>query len=376
MTRSNATDMKETISQKLMPALLCGIVAAILSFQPGITAQAVGQEASSQLRLKWKLLEPIPDKLGVAGAYAGISDGRLLVAGGANFPTLPPWEGGSKVWHDRVWAMDFVSGEWSEAGKLPRPLGYGVSVSTERGLICLGGSDREKHYRECFLLRWTTAGLRTESLPDLPQPLANAAGALVGQAIYVCGGTDAPDAMRPTAALWRLDLSARDPNWERLEDCPGGPRLLPVAAGDSDSFYVFGGADLKPRDDGKTERLYLRDAWTYNAANGWRKLADSPVPIVAAPSPAPLLSGGELLILGGDTGEHVGFQPPGKHPGFSRQSLVYHPRLDEWRTLDEKSPVSRVTAPLVKGTTGWLLVSGEQRPGVRSPEVWRIVEQR
>lgn len=112
------------------------------------------------------------------------------------------------------------------------------------------------------------------------------------------------------------------------------------------------------------------------SGKGWQRLADAPSPIVAAPSPAPLLSSGEIVILGGDTGEHVGFQPPQKHPGFSRKQLVYNPGRDDWHTLAEESPVARVTAPLVTGKTGWLLISGEQRPGVRSPEVWHIKEQR
>lgn len=344
-------------------------------------AQQQVDQAPAPVSLVWSQLQPLPEQLGVAGAFAGINQGHLLVGGGANFPQLPPWEGGTKVWHDRVWEIDLASGDWSELGKLPRPLGYGVTVSTERGVACFGGSDRERHYRECFLMIWRAEGLQTEPLPELPIALANAAGALVGQSIYICGGTETPDAMRPKAELWKLDLSMASPSWEQLEACPGGPRLLPVAASDERSFYLIGGADLKPRSDGKTERFYRRDAWAYSTEKGWRRLADAPVPIVAAPSPAPLLSSGEIVILGGDTGEHVGFQPPERHPGFSRKLFVYNPSRDEWRTLAEEAPVARVTAPLVSaplvsGKTGWLLISGEQRPGVRSPEVWHIKEQR
>lgn len=375
MNRFDAKQKQTIVPQVVFRVLLIAIVAFAFCFHKEATAQVPRQTATSPLRLDWKQLQPLPDKLGVAGAYAGISDGRLLVAGGANFPELPPWQGGVKVWHDRVWAMDLTSGEWTEAGKLPRPIGYGVSISTDRGLICIGGSDSKKHYRDCFLLSWTATGLQTESLPDLPQPLANAAGAMVGQSIYVCGGTDTPDANRPLATLWRLDLSAREPNWEQLDNCPGGPRLLPAAASGSDSFYLFGGADLKPAADGKAGRIYRRDAWAYSAGKGWRRLAELPAPVVAAPSPAPRLSSGEILLLGGDSGEHVGFQPPDQHPGFSKKQFLYNPSRDEWRTLPEPSRVSRVTAALVKTAAGWLLVSGEQRPGVRSPEVWQVEEQ-
>lgn len=375
VNRLNAKQKQTSVPKFVFRVLLSAIVAFAFRSHTEATAQVAGQNATIQLRLGWKQLKPLPDKLGVAGAYAGISNGRLLAAGGANFPDLPPWVGGVKVWHDRVWAMDLATGEWAEAGKLPRPLGYGVSISTDLGLICIGGSDLEKHYRDCLLLSWIADGVQAESLPDLPRPLANAAGAMVGSNIYVCGGTETPDAKRPLAALWRLDLSAREPTWEQLDDCPGGPRLLPAAGSDADSFYLFGGADLKLRADGKTDRVYRRDAWVYSAGKGWRQLADLPVPVVASPSPAPLLSSGEILLLSGDSGEHVGFQPPHQHPGFSKKQFLYNPSRNEWRTLPEESPVSRVTAPLVRGAAGWLLISGEQRPGVRSPEVWQIEEQ-
>jgi len=42
----------------------------------------------------WEALSPIPDRTGVAGPFAGVSGGSLLVAGWANFSYKNPWEGG------------------------------------------------------------------------------------------------------------------------------------------------------------------------------------------------------------------------------------------------------------------------------------------
>ena len=83
--------------------------------------------------LVWKQLPSLPDPPGVAGSFAGVSGISLIVAGGANFPDKMPWEGGKKVWHDRVWVLDKPDGTWREGSKLPRPLGYGVSVSAPDG---------------------------------------------------------------------------------------------------------------------------------------------------------------------------------------------------------------------------------------------------
>lgn len=319
----------------------------------------------------WRRLPPLPDPCGVAGPFAGIVDGGLVVAGGANFPDGPPWEGGTKVWHDVIWRLDHEAGTWRDVGRLPRRLAYGVSVTVPDGLVCVGGSDADGHAVGCFRLAITGDEPIAHPLPDLPRPLANACGGLVGTAIYVCGGTEAPDATRPQATLRRLDLAADDAHWVELADCPGGPRLLATAAVSEGAFYVIGGADLEPDADGGTVRRYRRDAWAYEPARGWRRCADLPTPLVAAPSPAPVLADGRVLLVGGDTGTHVGFRPPADHPGFSRRMLVYDPRADRWQDVGEAA-VARVTVPVVQWHDRFVITSGEARPGVRSPEVWSL----
>src|SRR5689334_6043114 len=102
--------------------------------------------------LRWEKLPSLPDREGFAGAFAGVSGEALLVAGGANFPDKKPWEGGKKVWYDTVFALNRPDGQWALVGKLPRPLGYGVSVTHRDGLVCVGGSDAERHYADTFRL--------------------------------------------------------------------------------------------------------------------------------------------------------------------------------------------------------------------------------
>src|SRR5512137_2448565 len=43
--------------------------------------------------LSWNKLPPLLNRGGLGSPYAGVSNGKLLVAGGANFPQSPPWEG-------------------------------------------------------------------------------------------------------------------------------------------------------------------------------------------------------------------------------------------------------------------------------------------
>jgi hypothetical protein len=97
--------------------------------------------------------------------------------------------------------------------------------------------------------------------------------------------------------------------------------------------------------------------------------------MVAAPSPAPS-ENGAWYVLGGDDGTQVGVAP-GAHRGFSRSVLRYDARAGRWTEVAEKLPVGQVTAPCVGWEGGWRVVSGEVRPGVRSPGVmnWNVPDE-
>src|SRR6476659_2050087 len=147
---------------------------------------------------EWEQLPSLPDAEGFAGSFAGVSNGELLVAGGSNFPGKKPWEGGAKVWYDTVFVLEAPDAKWKVAGHLPRPLGYGVNVTYKNGLICAGGSDRDRHYADVFRLEWSNGKLMTTSLPPLPRAIANCSGAIVGDVLYVAGGIETPDAKETT----------------------------------------------------------------------------------------------------------------------------------------------------------------------------------
>lgn len=51
--------------------------------------------------------------------------------------------------------------------------------------------------------------------------------------------------------------------------------------------------------------------------------------------------------------------------------LAYDTRADRWTEV-APTPAPRVTVPTVEWNSAWLVISGEQKPGIRSPEVWRL----
>jgi hypothetical protein len=147
---------------------------------------------------------------------------------------------------------------------------------------------------------------------------------------------------------------------------------MPASARARDtSHFLFRPAASKPGPDGNPVREWLRDAFRYTPGERrgrWERLADLPRPAVAAPSPVPAI-GGRLLVLGGDDGSQAG-SPPDTHRGFPRDLLAYDPRMDRWEQAGAL-PFSLVTTATVEWNGLLMIPGGEQRPGVRSTEVWR-----
>ena len=316
----------------------------------------------------WGRLPSLPSQEGFAGAFAGVAGGALIVAGGTNFPDKMPWEGGTKVWYDEVHVLRESGGVWELAGKLPKPNGYGVSLTTTQGLLILGGGNATEHFRDVLRVTLDGEKIHTEALPPLPQACAFMAGVETGGVVYVAGGIEQPADTVAMKSLWALDLKQVAAGWKVLPAYPGPARILASMAAAEGGIYLFSGAALKPGPDGKAVREWLKDAWRYTEADGWKKLADMPHVAVAAPSPLPLREG-ELLMIGGDDGLMANFEPKTKHPGFPRRVLAYEPKADRWREAGAV-PFSLVTTPAVEWRGRIVIPGGEARPGKRSPEVW------
>jgi N-acetylneuraminic acid mutarotase len=111
----------------------------------------------------------------------------------------------------------------------------------------------------------------------------------------------------------------------------------------------------------------LKDAYRYDPGKGWKRIADVPAPVAAAPSPAPTDAQG-FYILGGDDGLQVDTAPD-MHRGFSKKVLRYDAKTQKWAGVGE-FPSAQATVPCVPWNKAWVMPNGEIRPGVRTPEVW------
>lgn len=314
----------------------------------------------------WSELSPIPDQIGFAGSFAGISNGTLLVAGGANFPDGgAPWTGSKKVWHEHIFALENPNGTWKLAGKLPRPLGYGASISWKGTLIIIGGSNEKGHYADVFQLKYNGGRIEKTDLPPLPTAIANTSGVLAGDVIYIAGGIERPDARNAGQNFWSLDLQAKKREWKVLKSWPGAGRMFAVTGAMGNDCYLFSGSELI-----NGSRNYLKDAYSYNPQTGWKKIADLPASVAAAPSPAFTLNQ-NLLVFGGDDGRLAADAAvlKEKHPGFSTQVLNYNTFTDSWSIVTKIPAPAPVTTSLTVWNGNVVIPGGEVRPAVRTPKV-------
>jgi N-acetylneuraminic acid mutarotase len=317
-------------------------------------------------------LPPIPNPTGLAGAFAGIHGSHLLAGGGANFPDgIMPWDSGTKIWHDALYSLDLsMPGEaWKLAGKLPARNAYGVSLTTSGGILLIGGSNETEHLCGTVLTKIDTSGSpRFHELAQLPSPLAQMAGALVGSRVHICGGIISPDAQTAQANHWILDLDDLPQGWQPAPALPAAGRILATAAAVGDSFILSGGCALATGPDGKTSRTYLRDSWSFKEG-AWSRLADLPRAAVAAASPAPV-AGNCLYVVSGDDGSQSNLASPTEHRGFTPEILCYNSLKNQWTTAGILSVPPPVTLPTAPWQGGTIFFSGEIRPGIRSPGVF------
>ena len=291
----------------------------IISMTLAIAPLAQGQTAGEII--KWSELPPIPDDNGFNGSFIGVHSNALIVAGGANFPNTPVWEGGAKYWYDNIYILEDVENpQWhsDQNLKLPRPLGYGVSINTDDGILCIGGNNSEGSYSEVFLLKWNSENkeLIFDEFPPLPVSLAAMSGDKIGNSIYVAGGQES-SAGPATRHFFTLDLSKKnsaDFQWEELEPWPGPARINPVVvaqnSGQLDALYLFSGRDFQP--DSNLPHKFHSDVYMYNPkSEEWTQKSDIPsnqTPGIEGgfigAAPAIKHGGSHILIFGGAGGEN------------------------------------------------------------------------
>jgi len=353
-------------------------------------------------------------QLGLAGGFAGVHNGIMIFAGGANFPDDPPWKGGSKKWWEDIYVLKHKNDDgfyWlDKIFKLPEALAYGVSVSTDDGVVIIGGCNANSCSNRTYLISWIKEEQEINIIdyPSLPVPLANMTGCIVNDAIYIAGGQENMSSPTATKHFFRLDLkniNSDSFDWEILPSWHGEARGFAVSANQSNGvdncFYMFSGRNYSPDDDVEI----LQDAYCFNPRlNKWTIISNDSLHLFPVMAGTAFSSGvNHVIFLGGSDGivnacrekltrELTFLKASGDnnnsgkieilqreidslfiyHPGFSTDILAFNTITKQVFKIGEMPFKSPVTTSLVQWGKNIILPGGEIKPGVRTPKVWKI----
>ncbi len=320
----------------------------------------------------WRHLPDFPLPPGVAAIMAGVNGGALIAAGGANFPDLPPWEGGVKKTYDEIFALPAGATAWQPAGRLSEPRAYAAMVSVPEGVLAIGGENATGFFQDAMWLNWDGRQVTTKPGPALPEPVASPVAVVLGGKVYLAGGYAPGPPRVSTTSFLCLDLANTAAGWQTLPPWPGPSRALAVMAALNGAIYLISGLEMSAGADGQPQMNYLTDAYRYRPAAGWERLPDLPWSVVAAPSPAPVATGPDrVFIFGGVDGRQVGKAPRDRR--VPEDILYFDVARNEWHLWNEAWPEPVVSSAPVPFGNEWIFVSGEIMAGKRTTVVraWR-----
>lgn len=323
---------------------------------------------------------------GVSALYAGVLDGQLVMAGGCNFPHVPVADGGKKVFYDGIYAAPLSESatlEWKEIGKLPEASAYGVAITTEKGLICVGGNTATHSLSDVFCLYLQNDVAKIDTLPSLPVTIDNMAGALLDDVIYIVGGNVNGV---PSSGMYSLDLKNLSLGWQKGVDVPGNPRVQPVCAAQGGKLYVWGGFSAVTDD---REATLSVDGYVYEPeTKTWQQVAtpiDETAVQVSLGGGVALPMGEDAILCAGGVNKDIFLQAlQGVHKGkdylsrpiewyqFNRKLLKYDAKENKWTCLGDYEQSARAGAAMVSDGSFYYMINGELKPGIRTKDVNRI----
>ncbi len=185
-------------------------------------------------------------------------------------------------------------------------------------------------------------------LMALPQPLVGAGAAVIGEKLYVFGGSPSVELTALSKDLLVLDLT-NPMEWKTGPAFPGLGRAYFAATEQYGMFCIFGGVGEKGS--------LLQETWVFRPkplegtdVAGWKRMSDVPSPIQGAAAlpigQAQVLLLGGLSAPAGETQEKEG----------TAISWFFHTLTDAWSKLDLDTAVAR---PVAAKAIGGMVIIGQ-----------------
>ena len=208
-----------------------------------------GSYGTSQAQEDYRIFEAKTPQLdsayakGVSGHIAvELRTGRLVMAGGCNFPDRPAREGGAKHYYSEIYTADYLGAVhlacetkaseldmgWKLVGHLPHPTAYAAFQLYDDKLIVAGGQSAAGDLSDAYIIQLSNL-LDAEiiPLPSLPEPRSGMASALIENVLYLIGGRVNG---KLSNTVLSLDLRRPQKEWCEETSYPHSPFLKLVAA--------------------------------------------------------------------------------------------------------------------------------------------------
>ncbi|MRX37165.1 YjhT family mutarotase [Aminobacter sp. MDW-2] len=233
------------------------------------------------------------------------------------------------------------------------------------------------------------AAIAAEAWPDLPVGIKSGIAARVGDTVYVGLGSAGTD-------LYALDLGNPAAGWAKRAAFSGPATNGAAAAVSGSRIFVFSGngkATAEAKSPVIFDTVYAYDT----VADGWSKL-DTTTPVGLSGARALALTDGRIALVGGYNKElfdkyladvaatdketnpegfrklvesYMSMEP--RDYRWNAKLLAYDPSANSWSSLGDSPSLPNCDAAVVaEGDDAFTLISGEIKPGLRTPEVKKV----
>ena len=326
---------------------------------------------------------------GTAGMLCGVSNGYVVVGGGANFPEEGPALGGTKKSYPDIYVLKQEDGQLVEVNHmtLDYEISYGASITTDDGIYYVGGSTAKGKGNQVLLVNADDAGkITVDTVGELPFTFSDGFAALKDDVLYVGAGKMDGQA---TNRVFALDLNTKKTT-ELAAMSNEATRTQCVSQLLGDSIYVFSGGD----------QVAYTDGYRYSIEeNKWEQISDVQVgneKISLLGANSVKLNEHSMLVVGGfnkDVYDNAVAQMAelkdeelqqfklnyfGADPSelqWNRKVLIYDADADTWTSIGEVPFDAPCGEALVLDGDRIYSINGEIKPGTRTKHMYSGILQ-
>ena len=337
-------------------------------------------------------------ELGVSGAYAGVSNGYVILAGGCNFPEEPVYEGGAKRYYSGIYIAPLINSEepnqlnWVKVGELPSEVAYGASIQGDDAVYFVGGMNDIERFKFTLKLSVQMGQLVIEHLPDLPFATDNISGALRSNNLTISARNSEETYSNQQLTISLASLSR---GWTLGDSVFESPRVQFISFVVDSAYCVSSGffsgdvnlspktyADMQWEVEGKwyvqPNSSEVKDL-TFTGGSvvdvkdkGVFALGGVNLPIFQeAITRGHLMN--DITLKDSLSQEHKRYlQHPSSWYRFNDGLYMFNKSQWRWQHIADSSYFARAGASVVPIDDGFLVIGGELKPGVRTPEIVRV----